>query len=525
MKILIVVDKPRSAIDRLAQGIKSFNPHHNIEVIPVHPKRPNPQQLNAYETHAKDADVIHYEYWKSAEMLRAIYPQFDDKVSVLSHHNPYDVEKTRKEDYTITVVNNLTMQKTRNYDCELVHNAVNLKFFTMTKTYDALNKSVLMVANRIEGKKGILPVAQACKDLGYKFILVGNISDRNYHDQVMEVGAEFHHNISDMDLRKLYRTSGIHICNSVDNFESGTLPILESMACGLPVMTRLIGHVPELNNGKNLHIYNREHDDVESLKISLKEIVEDPKYREELRENGWQTVKNWGLARNALKYEKIYYKAVSDRPLVSVVIPTYNRADTLTKTIASVINQDYPNLELIIVDDNSDKFPDSFKIVKEFQNHTNIAIKHFYQSNSGYGLANCRNKGVVEAVGEYVAFLDDRLSIEPDAISKLVEKARDQNDTTMVWGVKDGNPKSFVENFSIVRRLPFIKAGMFCEQMVMYGGMTQEIRTRLAGQGWKFERADDAHAKQVVKSGSKWEKRASIIEAKMLLYKMYGETN
>lgn len=525
MKILIVVDKPSSAIDRLAQGIRSFNPHLDITVLPVHPKRPNPQQLNAFEFLANDADVIHYEYWKSAEMLRAIYPQFDSKPSILSHHNPYDVLNTKAEDYTITVVNNKTMQKARNYDCELIHNAVNLNFFMTKEQYDPTVKSVLMVANRIEGKKGVLPVAQACKDLGYKFILVGNISDRNYFDEVMKVGAEFHQNITDLELRGLYQNSGIHICNSVDNFESGTLPILESMACGLPVMTRVIGHVPELNNGKNLHIYKGQYDDLERLKKSLKEIVENPEYREQLREEGWQTVKNWGLDRNAMKYGKLYIQAVYKTPLVSVVIPTYNRAESLTKALASIIAQDYSNIEIVVVDDGSDVFPDSYKIVKEISQHTKMPIKHFYENKQGYGLAKCRNKGVVESWGEYVVFVDDRLTLDPTAISAFVKKMEGGSNKVMYWGIKDDSPKSFVENFSAVRRQDFINAGMFCEQMTVYGGMTQEIRTRLTAQGWDFVRVDEAHAKSVEKSSSKWSKRSSIIKAKMLLYKMYEQSN
>lgn len=42
----------------------------------------------------------------------------------------------------------------------------------------------------------------------------------------------------------------------------------------------------------------------------------------------------------------------NDKPLVSVIIPTYKRADMLTKAIDSVINQTYKNIEIIVIDDN-----------------------------------------------------------------------------------------------------------------------------------------------------------------------------
>ncbi|MBU1759384.1 MAG: glycosyltransferase, partial [Bacteroidetes bacterium] len=54
--------------------------------------------------------------------------------------------------------------------------------------------------------------------------------------------------------------------NSLFDFESGTLPILEAMACGVPVLTRNIGHVPDLFDGKNMVIREGEQNDVEDLK-------------------------------------------------------------------------------------------------------------------------------------------------------------------------------------------------------------------------------------------------------------------
>ena len=88
------------------------------------------------------------------------------------------------------------------------------------------------------------------------------------------------------------------------------------------------------------------------------------------------------------------------KPLVSVIIPTYNRKHVLTKAIQSVINQTYQSLELLIIDDGSTDGTE--KAVKEF---SDSRIRYFrYECNMG--VAAARNVGVKEATGEYIAFLD-----------------------------------------------------------------------------------------------------------------------
>lgn len=85
--------------------------------------------------------------------------------------------------------------------------------------------------------------------------------------------------------------------------------------------------------------------------------------------------------------------------LLSVVIPAYNRAGTITAAIQSALQQDYRPLEVIVVDDGSRD--DTIDRLKEFEGAIRI-IQH--QSNMGASAA--RNTGIEAAKGEYVAFLD-----------------------------------------------------------------------------------------------------------------------
>ena len=90
----------------------------------------------------------------------------------------------------------------------------------------------------------------------------------------------------------------------------------------------------------------------------------------------------------------------TDDPLVSVVIPSYNRGKVLRRAIDSVLKQSYENIECIVVDDNSDDNTED--IVNSYKDKRLRYVK----LNKNLGACIARNIGVREAKGEYVAFQD-----------------------------------------------------------------------------------------------------------------------
>ena len=86
-------------------------------------------------------------------------------------------------------------------------------------------------------------------------------------------------------------------------------------------------------------------------------------------------------------------------PKISVIIPTYNRQDIVSKAVRSVLNQTERDLEVIVVDDGS---TDNTRAVIE--NLADARINYFYKTNGGP--ASARNFGLSRAGGQYVAFLD-----------------------------------------------------------------------------------------------------------------------
>ncbi len=83
----------------------------------------------------------------------------------------------------------------------------------------------------------------------------------------------------------------------------------------------------------------------------------------------------------------------------SIIIPTYNRANLIGRTIKSVIDQTYSNFEIIIVDDESTDETDA--VVRSF---ADIRIKYFKKQNGERAAA--RNFGIKQATGQYLTFLD-----------------------------------------------------------------------------------------------------------------------
>jgi glycosyltransferase involved in cell wall biosynthesis len=86
--------------------------------------------------------------------------------------------------------------------------------------------------------------------------------------------------------------------------------------------------------------------------------------------------------------------------LVSIIIPTYNRADLIGETIQSVVDQSYKNWELIVVDDGSEDHTE--EVIKKF----NISAISYYKIEHCGRLGQVRNIGIKAAKGEYIAFLD-----------------------------------------------------------------------------------------------------------------------
>ncbi len=138
-------------------------------------------------------------------------------------------------------------------------------------------------------------------------------------------------------------------------------------------------------------------------------------------------------------------KSSSDRPLVSVVTPSYNQGKYIEKTIRSVLCQDYSSIEYIVVDGLSND--NSRKIIQKYDNYIDISI-----IEKDHGQSDALNKGFRASSGEIMAYLNaDDCYANQDIISKLVKYFEQYPDVDVIYGQRN----SIDENGCFLYCLPY----------------------------------------------------------------------
>ena len=179
---------------------------------------------------------------------------------------------------------------------------------------------------------------------------------------------------------------------------------------------------------------------------------------------------------------------------VSVVIPTYNRAELLARTVESVQRQTYRKWEIIIVDDCS--ADDTEQIVKDFEDYRIRYIRN--EKNMGAGAS--RNRGVELARYEYIAFQDSDDVWRCDKLKKQMEYMGSHHEYDMVYcsflkHYSDGN-EIIVPNRQTGNRQGDMRTALLINNMIgtptilikkecvmMCGGFDEELR---AIEDWDF---------------------------------------
>lgn len=111
--------------------------------------------------------------------------------------------------------------------------------------------------------------------------------------------------------------------------------------------------------------------------------------------------------------------------LVSVIIPCYNKSEWIQEAIDSCLNQTYPNLEIIVIDDGSTD--NSLEIIKSYGD------KIIWEQGQNRGANYSRNRGFALSRGEYIQYLDADDYLLPEKIEKQV-RCLENTDANLVYG-------------------------------------------------------------------------------------------
>lgn len=203
--------------------------------------------------------------------------------------------------------------------------------------------------------------------------------------------------------------------------------------------------------------------------------------------------------------------------LVSVVIPTYNRADTILRAMDSVWTQSYRPIELIVVDDGSTDMTRA--LLEEWKAHhpcdEAFCVQYFRKDKEG--APSARNIGLVRSRGEYVQFLDSDDLLLPKKLETSVDYLVSRSDVDLVysaWCFVDSSGKTTpAQNIPdlerrlgpseiVVRKLPTLaaiyrrdllaKAGPWDERLLCSQDWEYHARVTLAARGAVFIKRCDA---------------------------------
>ncbi|WP_158682942.1 glycosyltransferase family 2 protein [Lactobacillus sp. CBA3605] len=107
--------------------------------------------------------------------------------------------------------------------------------------------------------------------------------------------------------------------------------------------------------------------------------------------------------------------------LVSLIVPVYNASQYLTSFFKMIQDQTYKNFEALLIDDgSSDKTLEQLKVASD----RNPQVKYFHQENAG--VSKARNRGISEAKGEFLIFVDIDDEFEPTYVEKLANAAKNR---------------------------------------------------------------------------------------------------
>lgn len=203
---------------------------------------------------------------------------------------------------------------------------------------------------------------------------------------------------------------------------------------------------------------------------------------------------------------------VAGTPAVSVIIPTYNRGHFIGEAVGSVLGQDYPSYEVIVVDDGSTD--ETCEVARQFP----PPVFYFRQDN--HGRSHARNQGIARSRGRYLLFLDSDDLLLPCALATLADFLDNHPNVGVVYGdgvffddcsgrelrhVSDRRPtvagRTWLEVFAISNVIDAINSAMVRREWLdclQYPNFDESLTaaedldlwTRLASVGCQFEALD-----------------------------------
>lgn len=336
-------------------------------------------------------------------------------------------------------------------------------------------------------------------DQSYRAYLMGMIPQK-WQDHFEFVGP-----VSRAHLVTEYQTADVVVFPS--RFENWPNVCLEAMSLAKPIIASQYGGMREmLAQGAGLVIDPL---DMNAFSEALMSLLDDPAQRLALGQRARDAYARWADARTVGNVED-FIRALDSTgdgssssqpdPLVSIVVPCYNAAATIKETVDSLLAQQYPHFEIILVDDGSTDQEFAQMLDQLGQAHDQVRV--FHKENSG--LPGARNYGAKKAQGQLLAFCDADDLLDPATLHHSVQALQKNPELTVVypiieyfegaagyWAPQDlYAPTLLAQNQAhagiVIRRNRFFALGGY-DEAFKYGWEDWEFLLRLAKAGDRGE--------------------------------------
>ncbi len=336
-------------------------------------------------------------------------------------------------------------------------------------------RAVVLSVARLVPRKGIDVAIRAMKGVDAEYVVLGDGEDRGRLERIAreeDVNVRFLGAVSDEEKEEWLRRADLFLLpvrDEGDDVEGFGIVFLEAAAHSVPVIAGRSGGAVEAVDDKKTGILV-DPKSVEEVRSAIVGLLNDAKRRKEMGEAGREWVKRFSWEGN---WRMLAPSHVTPRtPLgatrsvsVSVVIPCYNHASILRRTLRGLLCQTRPVDEIVVVDDGSVDNPKV--VVEEFADWLPIRYIRL-DKNSGAPIA--RNRGADETTGDLILFLDADAELYPQAIEKMEKELRTRPDVDFVfsdflWGRKafhgmrfsEGELKkrNYIHTSSLLRRNAF----------------------------------------------------------------------
>ncbi len=340
----------------------------------------------------------------------------------------------------------------------------------------ALTAPHLITVCRLVARKNLAAVVDLLPGLmkefpGLHYDIIGEGPDhdrisQHVHQLGLEQSVTFHGNVDDQKKWQLLRQASIGIMLPVaqgSQVEGFGLFFLEASAAGLPVVGSRNGGVAQaIIDGTTGWLVDPSN--LSEVSDRIRELLREPEVAHQFGLAGQDYVRREFATHLRLQRftQLLEREQQSQPPLVSVVIPAYQSARTISQTLDDLLAQSWPRLEIIVVDDGSTD--DLTTVMRPYAER----LKFIQQSNQGAAAA--RNVGAAQARGEFLLCVDADCRLDRELMTTMVVALQTHPNIDFVYSNFQFGPKGFrlfefderklkdrnyIHTTSLMRRLAF----------------------------------------------------------------------